>query len=307
MPFTEYVPKNFRQSSLDVIEYANTIITDYAGQGLNLTLRQLYYRFVAADLIANTEQSYNRLGSIISDGRLAGLVDWEAIEDRGRALCGTNYLDDPADAIVRAAEDYAIDKWVGQDCYVEVWVEKQALEAVIGRAAQRRDCDYFSCKGYVSQSAMWRAAQRFNAYTHTGRHCVVIHLGDHDPSGIDMTRDIRERLNDTFWGEVEVNRIALTMDQIAEYNPPPNPAKVTDSRAPDYIARYGTSSWELDALEPRVLNDLIIEAVDEYLDAGKYDAVVELERRQRETLKTVAANWADVELKYHDDEESDES
>ena len=302
MPLIEYVPKNFRQSSLDVIEYANTIITDYAGQGLNLTLRQLYYRFVAADLIPNTERSYKRLGDIINDARLAGMVDWYAIEDRGRALMGTNYHDDPADAIEAAARAFALDKWAGQGCYVEVWVEKQALEGVIGRAARKVDVDYFSCTGYVSASAMWRAGQRFKSWAREGggRRCVIVHLGDHDPSGMDMTRDIRDRLNDVFGGEVEVDRIALNMDQIAEYDPPPNPAKITDSRAADYIARYGSSSWELDALEPRVLNDLIIEAVDKYRDVDKYDAVVELERRQRETIKAVADNWAEVELEYGD-------
>lgn len=312
MPRITYVPKSFRDSSLEVIEFANDVITDYRAQGFTLTLRQLYYRFIAADFFPNTERSYNRLGSIINDARLAGLVDWYAIEDRGRSLAGTNYFDDPADLIQGAAGGYAIDKWLGQPEYVEVWVEKQALESVIGRAAQELDCDYFSCKGYVSQSEMWRAAQRFKSYARNARRITVIHLGDHDPSGIDMTRDIRERLNDVFGAVVNVERIALNMDQIEEYGPPPNPAKVTDSRAPEYIARFGRSSWELDALEPKVLHELIIDAIEPHLDRDKYDAQTELERQQRATLEAVAEHWLDIEAEYMPDpdeldDEDDES
>lgn len=103
---------------------------------------------------------------------------------------------------------------------------------------------------------MHSAAKRFEGYVYQGISPVIIHLGDHDPSGIDMTRDIIDRM-DIFEAGVGVERIALNMDQIELYNPPKNPAKLSDTRAKGYIEKFGSSSYELDALEPRVIRDLI--------------------------------------------------
>jgi hypothetical protein len=289
-----YTPKRFTKSSLEVIETASQIIGDYADQGLTLTLRQLYYRFVAAAAIENTERSYKRIGSIINDARLAGMLSWDAIEDRGRALITPSHWTSPQSVMRAAAQSYALDRWAGQDYRVEVWVEKQALEAVVGQAACKRDCAYYSCKGYTSQSEMWRAAERFRQYNDDGQQPVVIHLGDHDPSGIDMTRDITDRINDVFGVDVEVNRIALNYDQIERYSPPPNPAKMSDSRFESYRKLHGSESWELDALEPRLLDQLIVQTIDQYLDCELYDAVVEREREEKRLLNQVASQWSSL-------------
>ena len=99
--FEAFIDKKFAASSLAIIEQANTIIGEYAAQGFKLTLRQLYYQFVARDLLANTQRSYKRLGNIISEARLAGRVDWNAIEDRTRNLESNPHWDDPA-AIIKA-------------------------------------------------------------------------------------------------------------------------------------------------------------------------------------------------------------
>jgi len=297
MPKIEYVPKTFRKSSLAIIEVANEIVADYAAQGLSLTLRQLYYRFVAGDMIANTQREYKRLGSIINDARLAGLLDWNAIEDRGRNLNSVSYWGDPADIIQSAASSYREDRWADQDCRVEVWVEKQALEAVIDDAAREYDVPSFACKGYTSQSEMWRASLRFADYARRNQTPIVIHLGDHDPSGIDMTRDIQERLA-MFGVPMEVNRIALNMDQIEEYSPPPNPAKLSDSRAEGYIAEFGSDSWELDALEPATLKSLIQDTILSYCDKALFDNATERQESNRQSLLAVSDNWADVSEEY---------
>jgi hypothetical protein len=109
------------------------------------------------------------------------------------------------------------------------------------------------------------------AYRQMGQEPLIIHLGDHDPSGIDMTRDNRDRLGMFAQHNVEVIRLALNMDQVEQYTPPPNPAKTTDSRAKDYIAAYGTSSWELDALEPRVINELLHTTIRGCIDAEEWE------------------------------------
>lgn len=291
MPKFAYKEINFREKSLILIALVNSIIEEYKEQGYELTLRQLYYQLVARDHIPNNQRSYKNLGNLVNDGRLAGLIDWYAIVDRTRNLRGNSHWDNPADVIDSARYSYMLDRWGKQPNYVEVWVEKDALVGIVGQACRKLDVPYFSCRGYTSQSEMWLAAQRFRHKAHKQSR-TILHLGDHDPSGIDMTRDIQERL-DLFCADVEVKRIALTLEQIEQFNPPPNPAKLTDARASNYISRYGRESWELDALEPRVITDLIEEKVFELLD---YDLFVDVQKKET----TDKNNIAEICRRYDD-------
>lgn len=297
MTLIEYVPKKFGASALAVIDTANAIIEDYQEQGYDLTLRQLYYQFVARDLLPNRDQSYKRLGSIISDARLAGLVSWHAIVDRTRNTEGdySGFSITHERLIKNAARGYFEDLWADQPARVEVWVEKEALAGVVERAASGLRCAHFPNRGYVSQSAMWEAAQRMVGYVNEGKDAVILHLGDHDPSGIDMTRDITDRM-DLFVGEglVEVKRIALNMDQIERYSPPPNPAKITDSRSQSYISRFGQQSWELDALDPSTLNTLIQNEVRHYMDEDAWGEATQHERSERAKVVAVADRWPEI-------------
>lgn len=291
MPKINYVDKNFSRGSLAIIEQANKIIADYAAQGYDLTLRQLYYQFVSRDLIANKQTEYKRLGSIINDARLAGLIDWNTIVDRTRNMVANSHWSGPKQIIEICAKQFQIDKWANQENRVEVWIEKDALVGVIENVCRRNDVGFFSCRGYTSQSEMWSASQRLLEYIEAGQEVTIIHLGDHDPSGIDMTRDINDRLNLFAENEnalVNVQRIALNMKQVKKYNPPPNPAKITDSRARGYMREYGGSSWELDALEPSVLEDLIDKTIANYKDADLWQEMVEEENEHIAALEKVA-------------------
>jgi len=284
-----YIDKNFKTASRDLIAQANTIIDEYQEQGYNLTLRQLYYQFVARDLLPNTVRSYDRLGALISDARLAGLVSWTAIEDRTRGLHELPSWDSPSDIVEACVRQYREDLWRNQPKLVEVWVEKEALAGVFQRVCDELRVPLFSCRGYVSQSAMWRAARR---HIHCGKRVKILHFGDHDPSGIDMTRDIRERLV-MFGAPATVCRVALNMDQIEEYAPPPNPAKTTDARYEGYRAEHGEESWELDALEPAVLSQLVEDNVLLVRDQELWDAALLIEQTNRERLEEVAEQLAD--------------
>lgn len=294
MPKIEYVPKTFKPDRLALIDKINGVITDYAKQGFSLTLRQAYYQMVARAIIPNNERSYKNLGNLISDARLAGLIDWTAIEDRTRNLRGRSHWTDPGSIIDSAAYSYHLDYWAGQRNYVEVWVEKDALVGIVGQICERLDVNYFSCRGYVSQSEMWGAARRLHKRQQAGQHLVLLHLGDHDPSGRDMSRDIQERLTTFETYGVEFHRLALNMDQIELYNPPPNPTKLTDSRATGYIDEFGMECWELDALEPTVIRDLIRDNVNEFRDAKLYQEIVDRERDEKAMLEEVAENWSGV-------------
>ena len=292
MPNIQYKEINFRQSSLDLIKLVNQVIQEYQAQGYELTLRQAYYQLVARGYIPNNERSYKNIGNLINDGRLAGLIDWYAITDRTRNLRGNSHWDTPAEVIESAKYSYRLDKWEGQPNYVEVWVEKDALVDVGGQACRPLDVPFFSCRGYTSQSEMWAAAQRFIRRDDREQR-IIIHLGDHDPSGIDMTRDIQERL-EMFGADVMVKRVALTMEQIDFYTPPPNPAKLTDSRCWGYIQKFGNESWELDALEPKVITDLITEQVTMYRDDTLYQQVCDQERREKRELQLLCDNYSEA-------------
>ena len=289
MPKIKYKDIRFRQSSLDLIRLVNQVISEYQAQGYELTLRQAYYQLVARGYIPNNERSYKNIGNLINDGRLAGLIDWYAIIDRTRNLRRNSHWDTPSEVIASAKYSYLLDKWEGQPNYVEVWVEQDALVDVVGQACRPLDVPFFSCRGYTSQSEMWVAAQRFINQEHREQR-IIIHLGDHDPSGIDMTRDIQERL-EMFGADVYVKRVALTMEQIEQFNPPPNPAKITDSRCDKYIAMYGYESWELDALEPKVITDLIRSEVTMYRDDDLYQEICRKERQEKQELQMLCDHY----------------
>jgi hypothetical protein len=282
-----YQPKEFRNAAIQIIDTANDIIAEYQAQGYSLTLRQLYYQFVARGLIENTEKSYKRLGEIVSDARLAGLIDWYAIEDRTRWLRSKAHWSSPSEIVKACAAQYTVDMWANQDYRPEVWIEKDALVGVIERVCKELDVPHFACRGYVSQSEQWRAGRRFLEYIDKDQIPIVFHFGDHDPSGLDMTRDNGDRLRMFAEMGVQVNRLALTFDQVKQYNPPPNPAKLTDSRIGGYIAEYGESSWELDALEPAVIEALIRDAVETLIDPDRWAASRDAIEEGRAKLRQV--------------------
>jgi hypothetical protein len=312
MPCICYVKKSFRSDTVAIIEKANRVIADYQRQGYKLTLRQLYYQFVAKDLLPdswidreynlkqglpedtkNTMKNYKHLGDIINDGRLAGLIDWNAIEDRTRNLQSHSSWASPHSIVRACADQYTVDLWAEQSTHVEVWIEKEALVGVIEGVCTELQVPYFACRGYTSQSEMWEAAQRLKRHEKSRHDTVIIHLGDHDPSGLDMTRDIQDRLQ-LFGSTVNVDRIALTWDQIEQYNPPPNPAKTTDARYVSYQEQYGDDSWELDALEPRILSDLIRTAVQSRIDDELWQEALERQQVGRDQLSRVSSHWDSV-------------
>lgn len=290
-----FIEKNFRPDTLSLIEICNQVITEYRRQGFTLTLRQLYYQMVARAVIPNKQTEYKRLGSIINDARLAGLVDWSSIEDRTRNVRAISMWSNPQEIMRAVANQYHENPWLTQKWAPEVWIEKDALVGVIEPVCMRMRVPYFACRGYTSQSEAYAAGKRFERIQGQGRRPIVFHLGDHDPSGLDMTRDNQDRITlFAYDNDIEVRRLALNMDQIKQYNPPPNPAKETDSRFSAYIEKYGDKSWELDALEPRVIDALISEALSNLIDDADWKKALHQEQIQVQTLKAVSDRWGEV-------------
>ncbi len=281
----------FHKKTLGIIKTANDIIDEYDGAGI--TVRQLYYQFVVRDVIPNNQKAYTTLSAIINNARMDGLIDWDAIIDRTRASARNSHFDNPSDILYSAVVGYQVDSREDQDFYVEVWIEKEALLGVIEPVCRRLDVTYLACRGYLSQSAMYNAAQRMRHAESEGQETVVLYLGDHDPSGIDMTRDIQERL-EAFGAETLVDRLGLNMDQVEHYNPPPNFAKLTDTRSAKYIDRHGRDSWELDALSPQIITMLVEDAIDIYTDDDKRQALLDQQEKDRDQLNYVMENWEEL-------------
>lgn len=272
----EYIDIKFNSATHDLIAKMNGILDTYKGMGV--TVRQLYYRLVAGDLIPNSIQSYKRIVKIVTDARMTGLIDWDAIEDRAREFKGRTHWDSGQQIIDAAANGFHRDMWDGQEIRPFVLVEKDALSGVLAPVCHEYDVPLLACKGYASATVVreFAVTQVRNAIA-DGQTPIILHLGDHDPSGIDMTRDLTERIS--LFLEIEdanVNRLALNKPQIERLKPPPNPAKQTDARYAAYKRRFGVNCWELDALPPDALQKIVKDAIVRRIDWDKW------ERRQQE-------------------------
>lgn len=285
-----FIKPVFRAESLKQIDVINGILTEYQAAGYDLTLRQLYYQLVARGVIENSERSYKRTADLLNNARLAGLVDWDMITDRGRETVKAPSWDNPGQIVRAAARQFRLDPWVNQANYIEVMVEKQALEGVLIPVCNQWGVSFTANKGYSSSSTLYETGKRLTDQARAGKTLWVLYLGDHDPSGLDMTRDITERLNMfTSRGYVNIKRLALNMDQVQALNPPENPAKVTDSRYKDYENEFGAVSWELDAIEPNALANLVTEAIKRLItDPGAWKAVINKQADMTAKLQSIA-------------------
>jgi hypothetical protein len=288
----QYIEKRFNAASERLIAVMDAICEDYQAQGYVLTVRQLYYQLVAKALIPNTEESYKRVTSLVNDARLAGLMDWDAIEDRTRAFIRRAHWSSGASILDSCIAGYHEDLWAKQDCRLYVVVEKEALAGVLERICNELDVPLLAARGYPSGTVLRAFVEDDIMHAiNNGQSVQILHLGDHDPSGMDMTRDLEERIALFARGEVniELTRIALNMDQIDELNPPENPAKSTDARFKAYRDRFGDSSWELDALKPEYLTNLVREHAERFIDPDRWSdakaAITKVKRRLAEMAK----------------------
>lgn len=289
MATERYKRFRFQDKVLDLIATMQEIIAEYQAQGFVLTVRQLYYQLVARDIIENSQKSYKRITSIANDARLAGMLDWDAIEDRTRDFVRRQRWESGAHILEAAASSYHIDMWFRQPRRVFCIIEKEALVGVLSPTCQSLDVPILAARGYPSCTVLREFAIEDLVPYLDEQDITVLHLGDHDPSGIDMTRDLQERISMFARSNIELVRVALNMEQIEERKPPPNPAKSTDSRFAGYVEQYGDESWELDALPPDYLVELVKGEIEQRIDSGQWEAdkriVSHTQARIREAAK----------------------
>lgn len=299
MTFLSYARDNIRASTMETIERINSVLEAAKADNVSMSLRQVYYKFVKNNWCANDDHEYKKIGTALDTGRMNGLISWTAIVDMNRALYGTNTQEAPEQLLEGLDHRFHLDLWADQQWRPEVWVEKLGMLNVIGDICSDLRVDYFACKGYNSQTEAWKAGQRMARYVRKGQRPIVFYAGDYDPSGLDMIRDVRDRLA-TFTGvQVTVVPIALTLSQIEELGPekcPPNPAKTTDSRSDGYVDmmeglgydRDNIPSWEVDALEPTHLRDLIQMNIDRLRDEERWSAALAREVAGKDWLHSIS-------------------
>lgn len=268
----------------------NTILTQY---DFPLTLRQIYYRLVAMGAIPNKRSAYSGLSSMLVKAREMGAVDDTRIEDRSRDVIEPpsmyadpeTFTEEMKAAFKSLGELYYADPWADQKNLIELWTEKDALSRVIARAAEPWRVVTCPSRGYSSYTYIKRVAidGRFSKIP-AGKHIVILDLRDHDPSGIQMTQDLANRLLRYTERNVEVKRIALTINQVKEYKLIPNPTKTADPRTAAYVEEFGNECWELDAIEPAELQKIVVRNIRAHVDADAWQATLDQEADDREEL-----------------------
>jgi hypothetical protein len=289
--FMRKIPRAATLARIDII---NDICAEYDAQELKLSLRQLYYVLVSRNVIENTKAKYQQLVETVSNGRLGGRIDWDSFEDRARTVHSHNSWDTPEEVISASAEQYCEDWWRDQQYRPQVWVEKNALIGILEPICTEYRVPFYATVGNDSLTMKYECGKQFASYIEDGLTPIVLHLADHDPSGLDMTRDSRERLA-MFVGEaIEVRRLGLNIDQVRRYGPPPNEVKVTDTKHAAYINEFGTECWELDALRPDVIAALIRDEIESLIDWPQWEAAKAKSEANRAVLVTAAERWDEL-------------
>lgn len=281
-----------------------------------ITMRQLYYRLVARGMTNNTKL-YKRLVAAMTSARWEGIVDMEAFIDRERSMYGETDADEKSlESEIRSAKStikawmraYFLDRWSNQPKFVEVWIEKKALQGVFEGPCRDLDVGLAPCKGYPSLTFLNEAKQRFEEAIERGQEVVILYFGDYDPSGEDIPRSVKENI-ERMGAPIEVIRIALNPDLIRELRLPGVPPKKTDSRTANWD---GNSAVELDAVEPERLKSMCTAAILKHFDDEKYTELKAKEATERaeyqKALKTFVNELAEEQANEEgkDDEGGDD-
>ena len=276
-------------AALDVFQQYDTAIT----------LRQLYYRLVSRLLIPNTINSYKRLSRMMVKAREDGDVPINCLEDRSRRVLGRGdlgynsaeeYLKKKITTLQDSWKSFTMPMWDDQPKNVMISLEKDALSRLVSREANRFSVRTFPTRGYPSFSFV-QEMSRYITNQLGGKPTVVLYFGDFDPSGVDIERDLSERLEKYGTRDFTVQRIALTADQIKRYKLPPMPVKMSDARADSFLEEHGDRAVELDALDPNLLQTTVRKAVVKNINMRKWNARVrkteELQRWIRDKLDDI--------------------
>jgi len=245
--------------------------------GERMTVRQAYYQLVARQAIENSLKSYKRFDALLTKARKDGSIDPYSFLDTSKPFLKQPSWNNLNDYIPSVKASYKRSVWPTQPEYVEFWLEKDALRGIIEPIAQKYDCCLVIGRGYQSITNILDARDRFD----NDRNNYILYLGDFDPTGQDIPRSIEDNLTKFGANNFQLERIALTPEQIETYGLPPAPAKSKDSRTAGFVKKYGNKTVELDALTPQTLRHLTEKAILEHLDVEAYLHTLKLEEADK--------------------------
>jgi hypothetical protein len=243
----------------------------------SVTLRQLFYRLVAAELIPNTETAYKTLSDRTARARRAG--DFPALIDLGRTIHERPAWDSPASALRALIRQYREDRTAGQPVSLYLAVEKAGLVVQLESWFGTLGVPILALSGYSSQTYADGVAGHAESQD---RPAVLLYAGDFDASGEDIDRDFTARTD--CWAKVI--RVALTAGQVDQFSLPPQPGKDADSRAAGFAERHGELvQVEVDALDPADLQALFRAAVEQFWDVSAHEVALARESAGRSRLQ----------------------
>ena len=265
LKFMNTLRYKFPYSNIELGKKVNSILAEY---NVPLTLRQVYYQLVALGL-KNEQKVYKNLSVKLSKLREDEIVPWDRIIDLNRQPKKESSWTSPEEFFEADRWSYKRDLQQGQEIYLEIWCEKAIA---IRHITDKYDINLLAGGGYRSSSALYDAAERFKD---VGKQIVILYLGDFDPSGLDIERDVETRMREVFGIEVDVQRVLLVQQDITDYKLLPSPVKPKDPRTPAYTKRYGFRDvYELDALKPDVIADRL-KKLSAGIDLDLYNTQVE--------------------------------
>jgi len=245
-----------------------------------MTVRQVYYQLVSRQVVENNRSRYQAVSDALVDARLEKIIPWDWIEDRLRRPRIYGGYDNLAQFARFAQYEYQRDAWKTQPRNVEIWLEKDALSGVFIDVIGAYRVTLNVGRGYDGWSSIHNASERFKE---CGKETIILYFGDFDPSGEDMVRSLRDRLAE-LGSTPEVIKVALGKEDVTRYNLPPNLTKSTDARQTAFVAKHGDISVELDALQAPILQQMIRDAVEQYMDLEELKRVKQLEVEERHKI-----------------------
>jgi hypothetical protein len=248
------------------------------------TIRQLFYRLTVEGVIAKTEAQYKTIVRLTGEMRRAGLLPYGWIADATRWMRKPRTYDSLDAALKNTAQTYRRSLWAESRDYVEVWIEKEALAGVVVEVTDEFDVPLMVTRGYPSLSFVQAAAEAMNQRR---QRTSVYYFGDHDPSGVDISRKLEEDLGQFTDGAVMFERIAVTPSQISEWDLPARPTKQTDTRA----RNFSGESVELDAIPAPQLRQLVRDAIERHVDDHQLDVLKTAEAEERRQLLEMAESF----------------
>ena len=258
-----------------------SLARDFAEREHPVTVRQTFYHLVSVGATPNAERAYSRLVKILVRARKAGILPFEWFVDLTRRPLELSLYENVATFLTKEVDYYFRDTWIDQLVYLIVWVEKQALQGVLWPVTAEYNVSLFVGRGYASWPITFQAVERFKRFS--DKDLVLLYLGDYDPSGTDISRDLESRFH-RLGVELEFKRLALTGEQVDEYKLPPMPAKKQDPRYKSFVTSHGGFAVELDALPPSVLRTLLKEAIESYLDMDAFRRDLAIEKSEKQWL-----------------------